>query len=961
MNILIVDDVQVNIDLLEVIATSMGHNCTFSYNGTEAVNTCIKERPDMVFMDVMMPIEDGLSATARIKESELGYWLPIIIVSAKDNNEDIVLGLNSGADDYITKPIHVEIVKAKIRAVERTHAFQQQELYERELRQSQLIELAKENHTHLELRRLMDEAAIIVDTDIQGNITFSNDKFCELSGYTQEELIGKNHRILHSGAHSRDFFKELWRTIARGNVWQGDICNRSKTGSLYWVRTTIVPFLDRISGKPTSYRAIRFDITDRKKLETKLAQEKDRAEMTLAAIGDAIFKVTPFGHITFMNKTAEKITGTLFENIEGQHLKDILNFQGETINQFLTRMNEEKTIIQIHTSQFTSNNGVEYQLEGNISPIMENGEPIGSVLALQDVTDKKRLSEEVEWQAWHDILTSLGNRALLRQRFPLAKSSADKFNTLMAICLLDVDEFKPINDNFGHESGDLVLVEIARRLTDVIRQDDTAVRIGGDEFVLILNGFKKEDELKLALERILTSMTTPFHISNGHMTDLSISMGVSIYPVDSVDLDTMLRHADQALYKAKQQGKNRFLFFDPTGEEAIHSRWQEIKVIEQAIINQEMVLFYQPKVNMRTGELFGVEALVRWQHPEQGLLSPIAFLPKIESTDIINRLGEWVIETALLQLQEWSNCGKNWTISINIAAYHFMQSDFSEKLQQTFSKYPTVLPQALEIEILETAALDDLQHASFIIKQCQNIGVTFALDDFGTGYSSLSYLKELPTDCLKIDQSFVRDMLENDDDMALVEGIISLSKVFNRRVIAEGVETAEHGVLLMRLGCDYAQGYGIAKPMQSDKLISWAKNYTPDKSWNIWSSTTWELSNIPLLVAQQDHINWIQEIFTALEGGVLNLSESELTNHYECRLGRWYYGHGKMHYSHLRSFEELESLHIKVHELAYKLVTLKSTNQNNEVQKLSKELLIIKNKIIETLNKLQQEVNISSN
>ncbi len=360
---------------------------------------------------------------------------------------------------------------------------------------------------------------------------------------------------------------------------------------------------------------------------------------------------------------------------------------------------------------------------------------------------------------------------------------------------------------------------------------------------------------------------------------------------------------------------------------------------------------------MRTGKIIGAEALVRWQHPERGLLGPAEFLPQIESTDVDIDLGNWVIDQALTQLEEWRDKGKKWTISVNIAGHHFTQTDFMAKLKLALAKHPNVPAQALELEILETTALDDVAYVSNLICECQALGVKFSLDDFGTGYSSLSYLKQLPANWLKIDQSFVRDMLDDRSDMALVEGIISLCHVFQRQVIAEGVETAEHGVLLMRLGCQYAQGYGIARPMPAGNVIEWSEQYRPDETWSIWSGSEWELSDLPLLVAQHDHIKWIQEVLNTFDSGVLKLSENELTNHFECRLGNWYYGHGKTHYGHLESFQQLEGMHVEVHRLGHEVIELLKQGKAQEAKHVADDLLAMKTQILNKLHELQKQVN----
>ncbi|MBL4638091.1 MAG: EAL domain-containing protein [Proteobacteria bacterium] len=600
----------------------------------------------------------------------------------------------------------------------------------------------------------------------------------------------------------------------------------------------------------------------------------------------------------------------------------------------------------------------EFHVEGSISPIFEKDKFAGCVLVFQNTTDKNRLKTKVEWQAWHDALTSLPNRTLLNDRFNIAVANTNRTDTMLAVCMLDLDDFKTINDSFGQGIGDQILVEIAARLTDIIRDDDTAARLGGDEFVLLLNGFTSLDEVDFAVQRIYKALSQPI-VLNENTFNISQSIGVAVYPRDNVDADTLLRHADQAMYQAKRLGRKRFTYFDQDSEQVSQNRIQEIRRIKQAIFNDEMVLFYQPKVNMRTGKIIGAEALVRWQHPERGLLSPAEFLPQIEATDVDIDLGNWVIEQALIQLEQWQDAGKDWTVSVNIAGHHFTQTNFLAKLKLALARHPRLPTQTLELEILETTALDDIAYVSNLICDCQALGVTFSLDDFGTGYSSLSYLKQLPANWLKIDQSFVQDMLDDRSNMALVEGIISLCHVFQRRVIAEGVETAEHGVLLMRLGCQYAQGYGIARPMPAENVIPWSETYQPDETWSIWSGSEWELSDLPLLVAQHDHIKWIQEILNTFDSGVIKLSENDLSSHFECRLGNWYYGHGKTHYGHLASFQQLEAMHVAVHKLGQEVIHLLKMGKTQEARQTADDLLTMKTQILDKLHELQKQVNFS--
>jgi EAL domain-containing protein (putative c-di-GMP-specific phosphodiesterase class I) len=315
--------------------------------------------------------------------------------------------------------------------------------------------------------------------------------------------------------------------------------------------------------------------------------------------------------------------------------------------------------------------------------------------------------------------------------------------------------------------------------------------------------------------------------------NVSASIGFTLYPQDCVDADQLMRHADHAMYVAKQSGKNRYHLFDTVQDDAVKVQRESLEAIRSALDNHQFVLYYQPKVNMKTGTVTGVEALIRWQHPERGLLSPIEFLPTIENNPMSIEVGEWVIDTALTQISQWQKMGLNLPIStsVNIAAVQLQQPDFTEKLAFLLASHPDVKPHYLELEVLETSALDDVQYVSEIMHGCIALGVQFSLDDFGTGYSSLTYLRRLPAKLIKIDQSFVRDMLDDADDLAIVEGVVALAKSFKRDVIAEGVETIEHGAALLQLGCELAQGYGIARPMPASDVPAWVRDWKPDISW----------------------------------------------------------------------------------------------------------------------------------
>ena len=584
-------------------------------------------------------------------------------------------------------------------------------------------------------------------------------------------------------------------------------------------------------------------------------------------------------------------------------------------------------------------------------------EKTGFATIFSDITERKQAEERLERIAHYDALTQLPNRLLFADRLQHALAQTRRQNSLLAVVYLDLDGFKPVNDQFGHEAGDRLLIDVAARLRADLRAGDTVARLGGDEFVLLFGELKDRAECEVALQRILQALAEPYSVADQSVT-LSASIGVTLYPLDASTPDTLLRHADQAMYQAKQTGRSRYHFFDPEGDRRVQARHEALTRVEEALENGEMRLHYQPKVNMRHGQVLGAEALIRWQHPERGLLPPGEFLPLVEDTDLAAPLGGWVLQEALRQQAEWQARGLNLAVSVNISGRHLQQPGFVARLQELLARHPEVPPGSLELEILETTALDDMAQVSDVIGACRALGVAVALDDFGTGYSSLTYLKRLPASVLKIDQTFVRDMLEDPEDLAIVEGVIGLAQAFQRDVIAEGVETAEHGVLLLQLGCDLAQGYGIARPMPPEQLPTWIQGFVPHPQWVASGSLLWAREDLPLVGVEVDHRRWIERVVAGLDDNVPS-SALKLPGPAECRFGRWYRGPGRQRYGRLPVFQSLDQLHLEVHRLGEELLELKARGQAPAARVRLPELLAMRDHFLGALDKLRFTIRLS--
>jgi diguanylate cyclase (GGDEF)-like protein/PAS domain S-box-containing protein len=456
------------------------------------------------------------------------------------------------------------------------------------------------------------------------------------------------------------------------------------------------------------------------------------------------------------------------------------------------------------------------------------------VALLIDITPMKVREQQLERAAYYDGLTSLPNRLLLADRLRQAMAQNQRRARSLAVAYIDLDGFKEVNDLHGHDVGDALLIAVAQRMKTALREGDTLARIGGDEFVAVLVDLECPDDGEPVLERLLQAAAEPVAAEH-QVVQVSSSIGVAIYPRDGTEVELLLRHADQAMYQAKQAGKNRCCLFEARQQAVMttqrETRREKLEAVRLALDRREFVLYYQPKVNMKTGQVLGAEALIRWQNPARGLLLPAAFLPIIEDQSLSVELGEWVIDTALTQMAEWRTAGLSVPVSVNVGACQLQQDDFAQRLFALLAVHPDVDPCGLELEVPETITIGRLAHLSRVMHACHAMRVRWALDGFGSGFYSFTSLRGLPVDLLKLDRSLVRDILNDPDGLAIVEAGVRLARAFRRQVIAQGVETIAQGELLLRLGCELAQGYGIACPMPAAELPRWVGSWQPAAAW----------------------------------------------------------------------------------------------------------------------------------
>ncbi len=664
--------------------------------------------------------------------------------------------------------------------------------------------------------------------DVEGNYLGCNNVFAKDAGFSSaKQLIGKDDFMMgwqeQAELYRADDCMVMTTDTAKLNFEERQ---NTPDGRRIWLRTSKVP-LHNEANQVIGVLGMYDDITESKQA----AESLHLAASVFANTQEGIVITDAQGSIIDANRAFTDITGYTHAEILGKNPKMFQS--GRHDAEFYKAM--WQTIDQQHYWRGEvwnrRKNGEIYTEWLTVSAVTnENDEIVGYIGTSSDISLLKQREQQLEQITHYDPLTGVPNRVLLADRMSLAIAQSKRNHCSMAVCYLDLDGFNTVNDQFGHEAGDLLLIEMTQRIKNTLREEDTLARLGGDEFVFLLQDLDRVEDCEHTLHRLLESISAPVILQNQAIT-LSASIGISIFPEDNSPPDTLIRHASQAMYQTKQTGKNAFHIYNVELDRQLHSHRIALNRIEQALENGEFELYFQPKVDMQKGVVFGAEALIRWQHLERGLVMPKEFLPLIENNEFANRLDDWVIDRALQHIEQWQTQGLALKISINVSARSLQSVDFVSKLSDAFERHPLANRQCFEMEILETEVLNDLEKTAHIIKSCQALGVQFALDDFGTGYSSLSYLRHLPIQTLKIDQSFVRDMLEDENDLAIVRSVIGLATSFKRQVIAEGVESLEHGIALMKMGCYQSQGYAIAKPMPAADFVLWLQNWEMPIEW----------------------------------------------------------------------------------------------------------------------------------
>ncbi|MEW8095720.1 MAG: EAL domain-containing protein [Candidatus Thiodiazotropha endolucinida] len=678
LNILIVEDLPYDAELMALRLRDEGFDLNYTRVQREtAYLEALEKSPDLILCDWHLPQFSGQRALSLLRQQDLD--IPFIIVSGGIGEEAAVDALRQGANDYVLKDRPARLGEA-VRRV----------LVDKQLRMAHRI---AEEKLRLADRAFQNTAEGITVTDASGNIVSTNPAFEAITGYSHEEVLGQNPRVLKSGHHPDTFYNEMWDTLLLTGHWRGEIWNRRKNGDAYpeW--------------------------------------------LTISAVKDG---------------------------------------------------NDETTH---YVGVFT------------------------------DISQIKEAQDQINFLAHHDALTRLPNRALFRERFDHALMHARRENTSIALLFLDLDRFKTVNDTLGHPVGDQVLLEVSKRMNQIIRASDTLARLGGDEFVLLLEEQTDAQHAAVVARKLIDLFSRPMIIGE-HELVVTASIGITLYPNDGDDSDKLIRHADRAMYEAKQQGRNTYRFFTQALTEGALERLMMENDLRRAVARNELILHYQPIVNLETRQLQGIEALVRWQHPEQGLIAPGLFIELAEEIGIIGEIGQWVLRAACSQLAKWDRDGfKVPRISVNLSVQQIDREGLITMVSEELNS-SGLSPERLELEVTESMLIRNPELSRTVLSELRTLGVKFAIDDFGTGYSSLAYLKLLPLDHLKIDQSFVRDIGKDANDETIVRAIIAMSKSLGLESVAEGVEEAHQARFLQQAGSDLAQGYLYSRPLPADEIFS---------------------------------------------------------------------------------------------------------------------------------------------
>ncbi|MBN2823933.1 MAG: EAL domain-containing protein [Campylobacterales bacterium] len=851
------------------------------------------------------------------------------------------------------------------------------------LQKEQYAQIQEKSEEYHALINSMFDGLLI--TDINGKILDANNAYCTMSGFSQDELIGMQVSDIEVVHNPKEILANIQKAFRKGHALIQSK-HRKKDGDIWDVEISL-SFAHTQSGSKL-FSLVR-DVTQRtiedtlNKLRIELSSQIHHSNISLDNLLQLVLDRTEtitqsqIGFFHFFDSQTQNVSLQVWSS---NTLNKMCFAEGNSVHYPLEKagvwvdcIHQNQSVIYNDYASLPHKKGLPHghaPLTRFISVPLFQDDKIVAIVGMgnkeSDYTPYDtimvekiaqlaleyyaRLKAEIEVKhlAYHDKLTGLPNRELLADRLQQARANAKRNNDLVAICYMDLDGFKPVNDTYGHHVGDELLIQIAKRFKEHIRDGDTIARIGGDEFVIVLTGLEVLAQVHQSLERIHNIINQPFVI-NTHRIHITCSIGATLYPSDDNDTDTLLRHADQAMYQAKESPNTDYIIFNPTGNLNYERKMKED--FTQALATSQLTLHYQPKIRLKSGEIMGFEALLRWNHPQKGLLYPDDFLSIITATALEIPLGEWVIAQALKLLYQWHQTKIPYSLSVNISPKHIQTHEFFNFVNKELLKYPKTIAKKLDFEILETAAIGDTQLVIKNITQCKSLGIGFLLDDFGTGYASLAYFQRLPVDKLKIDQNFIKKILENSEDLNIVEGILNLSQSLQRPVVAEGVESMEIALMLLYMGCDYIQGYAIAMPMPLDEALQWGFEWVENTQWKRLLKYQKRYNNRDLCVAIYSYSNWVDKIEAFVKQGRTIPSIDEK----DCQFTHWYKGVGRDRFGTRESFPFIQAIHQQAHSTAQKIHQALQMHNHQKALELLDKLKLIQQQLVKLLLELEKQ------
>lgn len=788
------DDTLLLVDQLEIDG---GRSVDWHRVETEnALTEALRRQWDIVLSDYTMPRLSGMRALEVVRQHDLD--LPFIFVSGTIGENTAVKAMKSGAQDYVMKGNLSRLAPAVARELEEAQQRREGRRAEQRLRILSLV---------------VEQAADgVLIADPNGRIEYVNPAFERMTGYGRDEIIGNKPSLLKSGRHDQAFYQSLWRTVTQGDIFRGTLINRRKDGELFYEEKVITPLKDD-QGHVTHLVSTGRNITER------VQADEARAQLVaiLEATTDLVAILDLDGCLHYLNNAGYRMLGLDPE-------MDISKFcLTELFPERIKRQLESEAWPIAYRAGSWSGETALQRMNGIEIPVSQvllvHRNAAGEVEYLstiaRDISERKRFEAELRHQATHDILTGLPNRILLMDRLSAEMERARHAGNSVAVLFLDMDNFKRINDSMGHAIGDALLQQIADRLQAALRPNDTIARHGGDEFAIIAGDLARSESVLAVLRKVYSAFDRPMSLG-AQEAYITFCTGIALYPHDGTSVEDLLRNAGTAMYRANMAGHNQYRFYAPD----MNARSHELLTLETelrlAFKRNEFMVYYQPKAELGTGRIVSMEGLIRWQHPQRGLVLPAGFVSMLEESGLIMPVGEWILAQACAEFKEMGL--QDMRISVNVSASQFNDPGLLRKVSRIM-KQEDMPPNSLELEVTENIVMLDPDAAADTLKKLRTLGVRIAIDDFGTGYSSLSYLKRFPLDALKIDQSFVRDLTKDPSDAAIVEASITLGKKLGLEVIAEGVETKEQFEILRAHGCDLAQGYYVSRPLSKNELV----------------------------------------------------------------------------------------------------------------------------------------------